>query len=291
MQHDQNWPSTMPPSVIDQASAAELTRLLNKERLHRAHMGGLMPDQPDASPFHDTLDIACGPGAWVMDMAYTYPEMRVVGVDISDLMIGYARTMAHEQRLTNASFSVMDALHPLDFPNESFDLVNAKFVGEFMPKSAWPQFMQECWRVLRPGGVMRITEYEMGVSNSPAQEHLFGLYLRAMFDADRIFSSDGRHLGLLTMLEPFLHRVGFRQIAHRLYGVNYSHGAEMQEEWCQDLMLKVKLTMPFVARMGISTLPELEVMAERMQAEMDSPNFCALWIYMTAFGIKPESAP
>lgn len=278
--------------LVSPENAAEMARLINNARMLVRHMGGLMPEQPDASPFHETLDIACGPGAWVMDMAYTYPEMRVVGVDISELMVGYARTMAHEQGLTNARFQVMDALRPLDFPNASFDLVNATCIAEFMPRSAWPQFLAECWRVLRPGGVLRLTEYEMGVSNSPAHEHLVGLYLRAMFDADRTFSSDGRHLGLLMMLEPLLQRAGFRHIDHRMYAVDYSHGSPKQEEWCQDLMLKVRLTLPFVARMGISTLPQLEVLAERMAAEMNSPNFCALWVYMTAFGVKPlpESA-
>lgn len=289
--HDQSVEPGIPAHVIDPESAAEMARLLNKSRLQTRHMGGLLPEQPDATVFRDVLDIGCGPGGWVVDMAFTYPEMQVVGVDISDVCISYARTMAGEQELTNTSFHVMDALRPLAFPDASFDLVNVKFIAEFMPKSAWPGFIQECWRLLRPGGVVRITDYEMGFSNAPAHEHLCGLYLRALFDADRIFSADGRHLGIINMLEPFLSRLGFKPTAHRVYAVNYSYGAEMHEEWTQDLMLKVRLTLSFLARMGIAELSELERMANHMEEEMGTANFSAIWIYLTAFGVKPLPEP
>lgn len=286
-QHDQSLPG-IPAHVVDPESVAEMTRLLNKARLQARHMGGLLPDQPDATVFRDVLDIGCGPGAWVIDMAFTYPEMQVVGVDISDVCIRYASSVAGEQGLTNTSFRVMDALHPLAFPDASFDLVNAKFVAEFIPKPSWPGFIRECWRLVRPGGVVRLTDYELGISNAPAHEHLCGLYLRAMYDADRIFSADGRHLGIINMLEPFLYRGGFRPTGHRVYAVNYSYGAEMHEEWAQDLLLKTRFTLPFLARMGIASLPELERMADRMKEEMFSSNFSAIWIYLTAFGVKPQ---
>jgi SAM-dependent methyltransferase len=290
-QHDQSVKPGIPGHVIDPESAAEMARLLNKSRLQTRHMGGLLPEQPDATAFRDVLDIGCGPGGWVVDMAFTYPEMAVVGVDISEVCIRYATSFAAEQALGNASFHVMDALRPLDFPDGAFDLVNCKFIAEFMPKSAWPALIRECWRLLRPGGVVRITDYEMGWSNAPAHEHLCGLYLKALYDADRIFSADGRHLGIINMLDPFLARGGFRQTDHRVYAVNYSYGAGMHEEWAQDLMLKVRLSLPFLVRMGVAPLSELERMANHMQDEMDAPNFSALWIYLTAYGTKPLPEP
>ncbi len=289
--HDKSVDPGIPAHIIDPESAAEMARLLSKARMQARHMGGLLPEQPDATVFRDVLDIGCGPGAWVLDMAFTYPEMVVVGVDISTVGINYARSMAAEQGLTNAIFSVMDARQQLAFADGSFDLVNVKFIAEALPKSAWPGLLQECWRLVRPGGVVRLTEYEMGFSNAPAHEHLCGLYLRAMFDADRIFSADGRHLGIINMLVPFLDRAGFKQTGHRVYAVNYSYGAEMHEEWTQDLMLKVRLVLPFLARMGIATRAELERMAGRMKEEMSSSAFNAIWVYLTAFGTRPLPDP
>lgn len=286
-QHDQSLQSGIPAHVVDPESVAEMTRLLNKARLQTRHMGGLLPEQPDATLFHDVLDIGCGPGGWAVDMAETYPEMTVVGVDISAVCISYANAVVSELALPNATFHIMDALQPLTFPDESFDLVNARFVAEFIPKPAWPGFIRECRRLLRPGGVLRLTDYEMGFSNAPAHEHLCALYLKAMYDADRVFSADGRHLGIINMLEPFLYRGGFKPTAHKVYAVNYSYGTEMHFEWANDLMLKVRLALPFLERMGIAPHDELERLAKHMQEEMFATNFSAIWVYLTAFGRKP----
>lgn len=287
MIHDQSLEAETLAPIVDPESATEMARLLNKGRMLTRHMGGLLPEQLDAARVTDVLDIGCGPGGWALDLAFAYPQMQVVGVDVSRISISYARMMARGQKLTNASFHVMDVLQPLEFPDQSFDLVNADFVAEFLPKMRWPDFLRECWRLLRPGGVVRLTENELGLSNSPAHEHLCALYLKALFEADRLYSPDGRHLGMVNMLVPFLSYGGFTHTGHRVYAVNYSYGADMHEEWAQDLMLKVRIVLPFLARMGIATLPELEQMADRMGEEMASPSFSALCVYLTASGVKP----
>lgn len=274
-------------SIYDTESAAEMVRLLNKARLQQTHMGGLLPEQPDPTRFSDVLDIACGPGAWCMDLAQSYPQMRVVGIDISETFITFARAAARELGLTNVTFKQMDALQPLSFANASFDLINAKFMLEFMPKDGWLKLMRECYRLLRTTGRLRMTEYEIGDSNSPAHEHLCGLFIQAMHDLDRSFAPGNRHLGILPMLSPTMRKAGFASVGQLSYAVDYSSGAPNHEEWCRDLMLKVRLTFPFLSGQGRHSLSDLEMMAGRMEEQMDAPNFMALWLYMTVFGEKP----
>ncbi len=67
------------------------------------------------------------------DVAHTYPEIEVTGIDISHNMIAYARAHAEVRGLTNAHFQVMNALEQLDFPDASFDLVNARAALGFVP--------------------------------------------------------------------------------------------------------------------------------------------------------------
>src|SRR5205807_8685362 len=117
--------------VIDAENAAEMARLTNQDRLVTKVMGGLFPERSDHSTIHEILDIACGPGGWVLDVAHAYPEKRVSGIDISTLMIEYARYQAYIQSLNHVSFKIMDALEPLDFPDNSFDFVNARFISGF----------------------------------------------------------------------------------------------------------------------------------------------------------------
>lgn len=80
--------------IMDAENAAEMARLTKQDRLMTKVMGGLLPDQIQFSAIYDVLDIACGPGGWVFDVARTYQQMQVVGVDISRLMIRYASAQA-----------------------------------------------------------------------------------------------------------------------------------------------------------------------------------------------------
>src|SRR5689334_21298094 len=114
--------------VIDTESAAEMARLMRQDQLMTAGMGGIL-SEIDLSGIQRVLDLACGPGGWPLDVAYTYSDMEVVGVDISERMITYARAQAQVQQRTNVSFRVMNILQPLDFADASFDLINARFLS------------------------------------------------------------------------------------------------------------------------------------------------------------------
>src|SRR5437764_8840112 len=116
-----NMPTNQPENestyVIEAENAAEMARLMIQDRLLTKVMRGLFSKRSDdLANIRDILDIACGPGGWVLDVAHAYPKKRVVGIDISRLMIEYARAQAKVQWLENASFRVMDVLKPLDFP-------------------------------------------------------------------------------------------------------------------------------------------------------------------------------
>src|SRR5713226_9162939 len=116
------YPKEESTYIIDPESAAEMARLMNQDRLITDGMGGLFPERQDnLTGIHDILDIACGPGGWVLSTAHAYPEINVVGTDISRTMIQYAKAQARAQGLDNAHFSVMDVLKPLEFPDSSFD--------------------------------------------------------------------------------------------------------------------------------------------------------------------------
>ena len=156
----------------DPESGAEMARLLNQDRLVTKGMGGLFAERSnDFSGIQRILDVACGPGGWVQEVAFEHPEIEVVGFDISRAMIDYANAQAQVQGLDNARFLVMDMLKPLDFPNGSFDLVNARFIN-FLPAAAWPKLLQEFQRITRPGGFIRLTESEWWYfTNSPALEN------------------------------------------------------------------------------------------------------------------------
>jgi ubiquinone/menaquinone biosynthesis C-methylase UbiE len=274
---------------IDPENAAEMARLMKQDRLFTRGMGGLFPERSgDLTNINDILDIACGSGGWVLDVAHAYSKVQVTGIDMSKLMIKYARAQAKVQWLNNASFKVMNALKPLDFPDGSFDLVNARSIFGFMPTTAWPRLLQECMRIVRPGRVMRLTEFDTyGISNSPACEKINELGLRAFKLAGQSFSPDARSLGITPMLGRFLRNAGCINIRHMAHAIDYSAGTEAHAAMYENSMVVFKLSQPFLIKWGVATQEELDVLYDKALAEMMSDDFCGIWYYLTVYGTKP----
>ena len=115
--------------VQDRSNQEELKRLIVQGHLITDIMGGVLPEQQDPTRFQRVLDIGCGPGAWIIDTAQTYPQIKkLYGIDISATIINHARTIAEEQQLTkeHVEFLVMDALLVLEFTNNFFGQVNIR---------------------------------------------------------------------------------------------------------------------------------------------------------------------
>jgi ubiquinone/menaquinone biosynthesis C-methylase UbiE len=270
----------------DPENVAEMARLLGQDRLITKGMGGLFSERSDLSGVHRILDVACGPGGWALEVASTYPEVEVVGVDVSRAMIAYANTQARVQGLNNASFLVMDIQKPLNFPDGSFDLVNARFIN-FLPAAAWPLLMQEFGRITRRGGTIRLTESEWWYfTNSPALENLNAMIIRALKRQGESFSRSGRFTGVLPMLGRFLLDAGCVSVNYRSHVIDYSYGTEAYEGFRHDAGIVFKLFQPFIVRMGVATQEEVNQLYEQMQLEMGNDDFRGLMLPLTAWGEK-----
>src|SRR5258708_33789109 len=103
-------------------------------------MGGLLPEQPEQAIAHlrDVLDIGCGPGGWVLEMAYANPDMHATGIAVSQGMIDYANALARANGVDNSQFHVANAIDPLGFPDATFDLANARPIERAIPRASWP---------------------------------------------------------------------------------------------------------------------------------------------------------
>lgn len=71
--------------VMPTESAVETARLVLQGQALTQAMGGLLPSVEQTSIAHmqQVLDLACGPGEWVLAVAQRYPHLQVVGVDLS----------------------------------------------------------------------------------------------------------------------------------------------------------------------------------------------------------------
>jgi phosphatidylethanolamine/phosphatidyl-N-methylethanolamine N-methyltransferase len=93
------------------------------------------------------LGVGVGPGISLPDYS---ARNRIVGVDISEMMLRKARDRVAELGLGHVEgLAVMDARH-LEFPDASFDVVVAQYVITTVPDPEGT--LDEFARVLKPGG-------------------------------------------------------------------------------------------------------------------------------------------
>ena len=93
------------------------------------------------------LDVGCGIGGSSLYLAEKFGA-TATGITLSPVQANRAIARAQAAGIA-AQFQVADALQ-MPFGNNAFDLVWSLESGEHMPDKA--QFLQECYRVLKPGG-------------------------------------------------------------------------------------------------------------------------------------------
>ncbi len=177
------------------------------------------------------------------------------------------------------------------YPHLGFDIVNARFISSFLSVDDWPCVVCELARVVKPGGIVRLTEFdEPGVSNSPAHEKMKQLYGRALKQSNQSFYplSESPHRGITPMLEKFLRDAGCLYICEQAHVINYSAGKRAAVRNYENLKVVYKLGQPFLVATGVATQEELDKLYDQMLLEMLSDNFRALWYFLSVWGYKPE---
>jgi ubiquinone/menaquinone biosynthesis C-methylase UbiE len=285
-------PASQNTYIIDPEQIAELARLMQQDRLLTDQMGGLLPEWPAGTeplaPGGRVLDLACGPGGWALELAFRFPECEVIGIDLSHQVIEYARTQAQARGLENVHFLVGNVMEPLPFPDHSFALINGRLLFGFMLPEAWPRLLAECRRLLTPGGVIRLTESEGPLTNSPAFEQISALGTQALKRAGQSFSPDGRHIGITPVLPRLVRQAGFQQVRLRASVIEWSMGTEGHYPVFKDFLVLLELVRPFIVKMGLASEEEFVRLSQQAVAELQADGFCALWPLLTVWGYQPS---
>jgi len=86
----------------------------------------------EISPGQKVIDIACGTGAQLFEIAKT--SKQVIGIDLSESMIRYAEKTSKKLKLKNADFLIADATNLSFFMDNSFDVATLSLaLHQFSP--------------------------------------------------------------------------------------------------------------------------------------------------------------
>ena len=98
------------------------------------------------------VDLGCTVGHSTLPFAEIFPEAEVHGVDVGEATLRYAHARAEGLGL-KAHFAQQDAAK-MEYPDNSFDLVVSHILLHETSGKAMPEIFKECYRILKPGGMM-----------------------------------------------------------------------------------------------------------------------------------------
>jgi ubiquinone/menaquinone biosynthesis C-methylase UbiE len=117
------------------------------------------------------LDLGGGPG---VNAGYMHSRnFQVIGIDLSEKMVEYARSMH-----PHIEFRLGD-MTKLTFPGNSFDGILASYSLIHLTKDAIPSVLARLYEILRPGGVIYLS-VQSGNSTQ-------GFYSHPLIPSDRVF--------------------------------------------------------------------------------------------------------
>ena len=100
----------------------------------------------------DIMDMGCGIGNSTLPFSKKYPDSKVIGVDVALPCLRYAHARANALGI-EAHFSQQN-VEKTSYDPESFDLVTSTLLLHETSHDAVPKIIQECFRLLKPGGWM-----------------------------------------------------------------------------------------------------------------------------------------
>ncbi|KDN47174.1 S-adenosyl-L-methionine-dependent methyltransferase [Tilletiaria anomala UBC 951] len=99
------------------------------------------------------LDVGCGPGSWIKQVANLYPKCKAFATDFaptySPVQVGDA---------AKVEFQVGDVLKSLPYNDGSFDFVQMRFFTGALKAHEWVPAVKEVYRVVKPGGWVQLIE-------------------------------------------------------------------------------------------------------------------------------------
>ena len=132
--------------------------------------------QAGLKPGMDVLDLACGPGFTACELAKVIgTEGQVTGVDINERLISTAHQAKESEGVENVSFQLGN-LYDLNFPENSFDFVYARFVFQHLEKPE--QALSNILKVLKPGGILCILDIDDNWTSFSPESAAFVKFIR-----------------------------------------------------------------------------------------------------------------
>ncbi|KAI8877542.1 S-adenosyl-L-methionine-dependent methyltransferase [Backusella circina FSU 941] len=255
----------------------EMDRYIGQHFALKALFDGNIPKQVlDAISFDDegvnVLDLGCGAGTWIMDVATEYPLTELIGVDMCDVFPSSIRP-------ANVNFTLGNVVDGLEFPDNSFDMVHLRFFVCALRTNEWVTVLREIRRVLKPGGFVYSVEPGMLEVGSE-----FVMWAGKIFK-DQVVES-GQEPYIAFKMKECMETEGFEVISCIKKETYPGRSEHLSREFLWDLRCIFKGAQAFLSdKLGVSNeqYPQfLDALTTELQKQPESN-----WSMVATLGRKP----
>jgi ubiquinone/menaquinone biosynthesis C-methylase UbiE len=208
-------------------SSAELVNICDELPLWSAMAGLLLLEHLPMSPNISALDVGCGTGFPLLELAQRLgPGSRVVGIDTWEQAINRATHKAALLGIDNVEIVTGDAAN-MPFADSRFDLIVSNLgVNNFSSPAA---ALVECNRVARPGAHICLTTNLRGHMKEFYEEYAAVLNELGMTPALSSLAAHIEHRTTVELLGTILQQAGFvsRALYTRTIKLRYINGSAM----------------------------------------------------------------
>ncbi|KAF0493195.1 S-adenosyl-L-methionine-dependent methyltransferase [Gigaspora margarita] len=211
------------------------------------------------------LDVGCGTGAWIIDMANKYPHTKFIGLDVSPIF-------SNSPLPYNVEFVQADLLKGLPFDDNTFDFVYMSNMVRYLSTKQWEDIViKELVRVSKPYAFIEVMEGDLTLHNKgPVTTKLHEAFLASMHAK-----------GISPLIETIITRI-FQtnpnltnfNVETKIGYLNMWGGLQNLENGLKIFKLSKKSNLEFMS----STPSEYDAMLETYVKEIDEYNtYCKFY--------------
>jgi ubiquinone/menaquinone biosynthesis C-methylase UbiE len=228
----------------------------------------------------DMLDCGCGVGSITLDLAEIVAPGKVIGVDMDEKQLQVARSNAEKRGLGNVFFE-QGNIYELRFDHASFDVVVAHTLLYHLSDPL--RAMRELRRMLRPGGILAISDDDLSTMrfspDHPLARKIMDIMTRVLvFNGASPYYSP--HLRSLLLQAGFARTEGFAVAA--------DHYGRLEETRRMAYVMSQQLGDPgliqLVTSQGWATKEDMDEMIAWVKEWGERPDAFMAVMYCAALG-------
>ncbi len=209
------------------------------------------------------LDLGCGTGRWVAEMASSFPAAIVIGQDILSPADRLRAIGAHQP--VNLHFVAANVFETLPFSAASVAFVHMRQLAMAIPAGRWLPLIGEIVRVVCPGGWIELVEWGLAQDGGTAMRVLNTW-------VGEVAERRGIDLTRCAKLGDLLHAARLREVVVRSVALPLgAYGGRVGQMLAADTFGMLESLRALITAQQITTSREFDQALQAARIEVDRP--------------------